>query len=100
MTGAQQRLSTAIARLGETITLASGTTTGIVTLIHPEAARKFLTDAEVGSASRPIYAIAVTHDDDSLDTTSITVNGKTLTVIRVVERRLRGVTLYKLALAS
>ncbi|MDQ2985707.1 MAG: hypothetical protein M3R13_03160 [Armatimonadota bacterium] len=99
MSGAQYRLLRFIERCGEAITVGAGSTKGIVTLMHPDAARKYLTDAEVEAANRPIRAIVLLHDDSIIATTAITVNGENLTVVKVVDRRVRGVTLYKLAIA-
>ena len=100
MTGSQYRMSRIIERTGEEITVGEGATVGIVTLIHPEAARKYLTDAEIDAASRPIYAIVLKHDEGTVDDTAIEVNGVPLTVSKVIERTVRGEVIYKLALAS
>ena len=99
MTGAQHRMSRVIERCGEDITVGDGSTVGIVTLLHPEAARKYLTDAEIDAAGRPFYAIVLKHDDGTVDDTAIEVNGIPATVIKVVERRLRSVTICKVAIA-
>ena len=100
MSGAQYRMSRIIERIGEEIAVGEGTTVGIVTLIHPEAARKYLTNAEIDAAPRPIYAIVLKHDDGTVDDTAIEVNGVPLTVSKLIERTLRGTTIYKLAIAS
>ena len=100
MSGAQYRMSRIIERSGEEIAVGEGATVGIVTLIHPEAARKYLTDSEVDASTRPIYAIVLKHDDGTVDDTAIEVNGVPLTILRLLERTLRGVTIYKLALAA
>jgi hypothetical protein len=99
MSGGQHRLTRAILRCGEEIGVGAGSTVGIVTLLHPEAARKYLTDAEIAAAPRPLYAIVLRHDDSAVATTQIVVNGVTLTIAKVIERRLRDVTIYKLAIA-
>jgi hypothetical protein len=99
MTGAQYRVSRVIERCGEDITVGEGSTVGIVTLLHPEAARKYLTDTEIDAAGRPIYAIMLKHDDGIAET-ELQVNSDAVTVIRVIVRQLKGVTVYKIALAA
>jgi hypothetical protein len=99
MTGAQYRVSLVIERCGEDITVGEGSTVGIVTLLHPEAARKYLTDTEIDAAGRPIYAIMLKHDDGIAET-ELQVNSDAVTVIRVIVRQLKGVTVYKIALAA
>jgi hypothetical protein len=99
MTGAQYRLSRVIVRCGEDIAVGEGSTRGIVTLLHPEAARKYLTDAEIDAAARPLYAIVLKHDDASAET-ELEVNGSPVTVLKVIERTLRGVVICKLAIAA
>lgn len=100
MTGAQNRISRVIERCGEQIGVGEGSTVGIVTLLHPEAARRYLTNAEVDAAARPLYAIVLNHDDGTVDETAIEVNGVAATVLKVIERALRGSTVYKLAIAA
>ena len=100
MTGAQYRLNRVIERCGEQIGVGEGATVGIVTLLHPEAARRYLTDAEIDAAARPLYAIVLKHDDGTFDDTAIEINGIAATVLKVIERRLRGVVICKLAVAA
>jgi hypothetical protein len=99
MTGAQYRMSRVIERCGEEITAGEGSTVGIVTLLHPEAARKHLTDAEIDAAARPIYTIVLKHDNASVEA-ELEVNGSPVTVLKVIERTLRGVVICKLAIAT
>ena len=100
MTGAQYRLNRVIERCGEDVSVDEDSTIGIVTQLHPEAARRYLTDAEIDAAGRPFYAIVLKHDDGTMDDTAIEVNGIPATVIKVVERRLRGDTICKVAIAA
>jgi hypothetical protein len=99
MTGAQYRISRIIERCGEDIVVGEGETRGVVTLLHPSAARKYLADAEIDSAGRPLYAIVLKHDDGAVDDTAIEINGVSATVVKVIERQLRGVVVYKLVIA-
>lgn len=80
--------------------MGEGATVGIVTLLHPEAARRYLTDAEIDAAARPLYAIVLKHDDGTVDDTAIEVNGVAATVLKVIERRLRGWTICKIAIGQ
>ena len=100
MTGPQHRLNRVIECCGEQIGVGAGSTVGIVTLLHPEAARKYLTEAEIDAAARPLYAIVLKHDDGTVDNTAIEVNGVAATIVTVIERTLRGTTVYKLAIAG
>ena len=99
MTSAQYRLSRVIERCGEDIVVGEGSTRGIVTLLHPEAARKYLTDPEIDAAARPIYAIVLKRDDASAEM-ELEVNGSPVTVLKVIERTLRGAVICKVALAA
>ena len=100
MTGSQHRLNRIIERCGEQIGVGEGATVGIVTLLHPEAARRYLTDAEIDAAARPLYAIVLKHDDGTVDDTAIEINGVAATVVKVVERLLRGEVVFKIAIAA
>lgn len=99
MTGAQYRLARTIVRCGENITVGAATTKGVVTVLHPEAARKHLPDAEIDSAGRPLFWILLSHDDSLIDTTVIEINGVSATVAKVIDLRIRGVTVCKAAIA-
>lgn len=101
MTGAQHRFTRIIARCGEAVEIDSTPHVAIVTLLHPDAARRFLPDAVV-EASRPIYAIMLRHDAavSEAESVPVSVGSASATLLAVIDRRLRGAVLYRLVLAG
>lgn len=99
MAETQYRIRRTIARQGETFMVGAVSHTGIVTMMSPGAARRYLTDAVVDLGTRPIYAIYVADDDTTVVTDTITYDGLTLPVLRIIRRRLRGELVYKVIFA-
>jgi hypothetical protein len=91
MSALRDRLSAAIKGYGETV----ASSTGIVVSLSREMAESYLTDAEVAAAAMPVYAAYVRYDDATSLAATVSWNGLSLTVKRIVPVRLKGETLAK-----
>ncbi|MFZ4508372.1 MAG: hypothetical protein ACOYON_11825 [Fimbriimonas sp.] len=91
MTGAQRRMKEALGYWGESLVVGGTAHLGLVRTISPDRAGGLLTAAELSSASRPIRLATVAHDDTTPSGSTVTWSGLTLTIARIVDRRIRGV---------
>src|SRR5437667_6659601 len=99
MVEAQYRARRAILRNAESFTANGVSRKGIFTTLTPGQARRFIDDATLGTANRPIWLITVPDNDGTVDTDSISWDSLTLTILKIVRRRLRGTLMFKLILA-
>ena len=99
MTEAQYRARRAILRNAEEFTVAGTPHQGIFTIISPGSARRFLDDAAIEAAGRPLWLIVVPDTDTTEEADDIDWDSMTLTVLKVVRRLLRGDLLYKALIA-
>lgn len=99
MVEAQHRIRQTIRQSGETYTVGTINRKGVVTLMSPRLAALYLTQAIIDNANRPLYAIFVPDNDATVATDTISWDGLTLSILKIVRRRLRGTLLFKIILA-
>ncbi|MCH7903168.1 MAG: hypothetical protein IH944_01220 [Armatimonadetes bacterium] len=96
MTVAQRRVRGAVALRGDAYTVGVDSRVGVFSVLAMADAEGYLTAAEIGAASLPLYAAYVAFDDATVVTDMVVWNGLSLTVKRVIELRSRDVTVAKL----
>lgn len=95
MVEAQYRFRRAILRTGETFLVDSEVRRGWVGVLSPPRARMYLSDSVISSVGRPIYAFIVPDDDGTGVSDVIEWQGKSLSVLKVLERVWRGAVLFR-----
>ncbi|HWP30475.1 MAG TPA: hypothetical protein VNK96_01935 [Fimbriimonadales bacterium] len=99
MVEVQYRARRTILRHADTFTVSGNSRKGIFAMITPGRAKVYVPSSLVDSASRPIYLIIVPDDDTTVPTDTISWAGKTLTILKIIEERLRGELVFKMIIA-
>ncbi|MCH8274217.1 MAG: hypothetical protein IH851_05455 [Armatimonadetes bacterium] len=100
MVEAQYRARRAILLHSEDFTAGGSGRKGVFGIISPDGATRYVTQTVVDAANSPIWAIVVPDDDGTQPTDTITWGSLTLSILKIVERRLRGTVIFKLILAD
>jgi hypothetical protein len=100
MVEAQYRVRRAIAVRGDTFTVGGVSHKALVFMISPGQARRYLSDAAIDAATRPIYSFVVADNDTTVASDTITFDGFSLAVLAIVRRRSRGNLVFKMIFAA
>ncbi len=95
MSAVPRRFKDVIARFGDDYTVGAASRKGIFVPVSPGRALVYLTQAEVDAAGRPIRFAYVAHDDGTALNDSVSWDGLTLAVKKVVRARYRSETVAK-----
>ena len=96
MTVGQRRVRGAVALRGDAYTVGVDSRVGVFSVLSMSDAEGYLTAAEIGAASLPLYTAYVAFDDATVVNDTVVWNGLSLTVKRVVDLRSRDVPVAKL----
>lgn len=99
MLGVLYRVRRALSFLSETFEVSSNERRGVFSITDKEIAAKYVDETTLGGSNRPIYLIFVPNDDDTEPNDTIEYGGKSLAILNIVERRYRGVVLFKVIVA-
>jgi hypothetical protein len=100
MTAIRNRLSAVIKYYGDTFNVGPSNRTGIFTPLPEAKAESYLTSAEIGAANRPLWAGYVPYDDATAVAATVSWNGLSLTVKRVLDLRLKNTTVARLLILA
>lgn len=95
---AQHRFRRAILKQAESFTANGVSRKGIVSIIPPSLANRYLDTPTLDSANRPIYAFFVPDNDGTAESDPIAWDGLSLSILKIVRRRMRGTLLFKMIL--
>lgn len=98
MSATPKRFKNVILRLGDDYAVGGNGRKAIVTLLPGERASDFLTDAEIAALAKPIRLAYVPFDDATAVSDTVSWDGLSLTVKKVVSARARGETVAKMLL--
>jgi len=96
MTVLQSRFKGIVDRLGETFVILGSPHRGVIGILSPAVAARYVSGSVIDAAARPIRSVYVAHDDNSAVGNSATWDGATFTVQKVIPIRHRGETVAKL----
>jgi hypothetical protein len=99
MMEALHRVRRAIASRAESYTVGFSSRKGVFALISPSRAARYIPQATIDTANRPIWAVVVADSDATVAGDVISWDGLSLTVLKVVKRRYRSTLLFKLLIA-
>lgn len=95
MSALPRRFQAIITRLGDAFTVGGASGKGVFAVLPAPAMGTYLTDAEIGAATRPVWLATVAYDDATNASDTLTWNGAAYTVVRVVQARFRGETVAR-----
>jgi hypothetical protein len=99
MVGIVYRARRMIETHGESFQAGGSDHKGVFGIVSSGVAKRYAPSAAVDGASRPLWMIVVRDDDTTQPTDTISWAGRTLTVLAIVERRLRGAAVLKVIVA-
>lgn len=99
MVEAAFRIRRIIERHGETFQAGGADHKGVFGIISSGVAKRYAASAAVDGANRPLWMIVVREDDTTQPTDTILWAGRSLTILAIVERRLRGTAILKVIVA-
>lgn len=99
MVGAVYRARQVIERHGEVFQAGGSDHKGVFGIISSGVAKRYAASAGVDGANRPLWMVVVRDDDTTQVTDTITWAGRSLTILAIVERRLRGAAVLKVIVA-
>jgi len=83
---------------GEPFTVSGASHTGVFTIVPASRHLAYLTQTEVDAVAKPIYLVLVEANDSTASGSTVTWNGGSWTVKRVLPLRLKGETVAKMLL--
>ncbi len=96
MSAVPKRFKSVIERIGDTYTVGGNSRKAIVFVLPKDRAHDFLTQVEIDAGAKPLRLAYVPHDDATVATDSVTWDGLSFTVKKVVAARARGETVAKM----
>lgn len=93
------RVRRIIERHGETFQAGGADHKGVFGIISSGVAKRYAASAAVDVANRPLWMVVVRDDDTTQTTDIISWAGLSLTILAIVERRLRGAAVLKVIVA-
>lgn len=96
MSAIPKRFKSVIERIGDAYTVCANSRKAIVAVLPSARALDFLTQAEIDAGSKPLRLAYVSHDDATVATDTVTWDGLSFTVKKVVKARARGETVAKM----
>ncbi|MER3414560.1 MAG: hypothetical protein C4341_10130 [Armatimonadota bacterium] len=93
------RVRRVIERHGETFHAGGSDHKGVFGIISSAVAKRYATSAAVDGANRPLWMVVVRDDDTTQVTDTVVWAGLSLTILAIVERRLRGAVVLKVIVA-
>lgn len=100
MTAAARRFRSMVDRLGETFSVGVTIHTGVFSNVNVGTAKSYMSAGEVDGAHVPLYVCLVRDDDTTTVDDSVSWNGLTLVVERVLESRFGGEVAAKMLVFS
>lgn len=96
MSALSNRFKETISRLGDDYNVSGQTRRAIVTVLPSERASALFSDAELAEFDRPLRLAYVAHDDGTIVDDTVSWDGLSLNVKKVVRTRARGEIVAKM----
>jgi hypothetical protein len=90
------RFKSVIERVGDPFTVGGSSRTALVAVLTGDRATGLLTQSEIDASTKPIWLAYVPHDDATAVNDTVSWDGLSLTVKKVVKARAQGETVAKM----